>query len=210
VGAAGDARREQWLAALSTAGHIIAGSDEIAAMVAGCFGNAGPPIAVARPQGGASVAVAPAKPARNSPCLGMVVTDQGAAHFPFLMDLLRKLSTSNDVNIVVFGSTFDDLRAMASGNVFVTGRAEPAELPTLFRHHGPSHLFFPDRRGVQASRHWQTAKGYGLPIAGFDWAASAAIAERKGHLAFPPTATTTATARALRNWMTEPREAANG
>jgi hypothetical protein len=71
-------------------------------------------------------------------------------------------------------------------------------------------VFFPDRRGAQASPHWRAAKQYGLPMACFDWSVSAAIAQRNGHLAFPPTATTGATVRALRQWMFEPRDVAHG
>jgi GT2 family glycosyltransferase len=207
---AGNAGRTIWLATLSAAERIVAGSDEVAAMISACFGEAGLPIVVVQPTEDADIAVATTKSARNSPCLGIVVTDRRATHFTFLMELLRQVATPEHANVVVFGSTFDDLRAMAAGNVFVTGRAEPIELPTLFRHHGASHVFFPDRRGAQASPHWRAAKQYGLPMACFDWSASTAIAQRNGHLAFPPTATTGATARALRQWMFEPRDVAHG
>jgi hypothetical protein len=206
----GEWRREQWLATLSSAGRIFAASEEAAAMLSACFGGAGPPVVVARSPEDQGVHGAPLKPSRNSPCLGVVVTDERASHFHFLMDMMRRVATPDHVNIVLFGGTFDDLRAMAAGNVFVTGRAEAGELPILFRHHGASHLFFPDRRGVQGSAQWRTAKRCDLPTARFDWSASNAIAQHNGDLAFPPTATAGAAAHALRKWMMQPGDAAHG
>lgn len=101
-----------------------------------------------------------------SVCLG-IVTDKRAAALSFIMNLARRLASSN-IRIVVLGSTFDDLRAMQAGPVFVTGPVESHELPAVIRRSGISHLLFSDRRASICSEQLRAVHQMGLPTASFD------------------------------------------
>lgn len=204
------ARRDLWLSTISAAGRMIAANSEVASIITACFGEAGPSITIAPTPAEPDDRVPIARSVRNSTCLGIVVTDRRVANFRFLTELLHQLATADRAGIVVFGSTLDDLRAMAVGNVFVTGLVEPVELPGLIRRHGVSHLFFPDRRGAHASPHWRAVKRNGLPIACFDWSACTAATPANGYLAFSPIAATSAIVHALQRWLLDAQDVGHG
>ncbi len=96
---------------------------------------------------------------------------------PFLSPLVdrmaiglgRELSRRKDPTpVFVLGACLDDFAAMASGNVFVTGRADLAELPRLVAQCRVDRLVSPYR----TNSFWiaeRLARATKLPLAYFDW-----------------------------------------
>ena len=138
-------------------------------------------------------------------CLAIVSQDRSIGAASELADLIRHLGDAN-VPLALFGSTFDDLRVMATSNAHVTGPVEPDELPALVRRLNVSHLFLSHRRGNDLS-YRRAAQSCGKPIACFGGRTSAKRAS--AHLNLSPAMQGGAVALALQVWMS-PAEHGNG
>lgn len=100
-----------------------------------------------------------------------------------LLRLGRRLAGSGaESDIVVFGATLDDNAAMATGRIFVTGRASPEDYVALGEHFRVDGWLAPDRGGGYGDLE---ASAIGAPKAYFDWSFGA-FAVEWGDLSLDP------------------------
>jgi hypothetical protein len=144
--------------------------------------------------------------ATSEPRLG-ILGDPHASTLSFLIDLAQAAAAYPGFKIVVVGSTFDDLRLMASGPVYCIGPVPHAERLTVFEQYRLTHLLsLNDARTSQQSSIDYTP----LPTAWLSSSVSAAIPHIDGGLILPAGMEVSAIAATIIEWMTPSRAVGHG
>jgi GT2 family glycosyltransferase len=126
-----------------------------------------------------------APPLRREPILrlGALYPQRSPAIERLLLRLGRRLA-GLERELVVIGAALDDSALMATGAVFVTGRAAPEDYADIARCYGVEALLGPDRAGGYGDLE-ATAAALGAAAAYFDWTFGAFPVER-GDLSLDP------------------------
>ncbi|MDE3175599.1 MAG: glycosyltransferase family 2 protein, partial [Pseudomonadota bacterium] len=134
--------------------------------------------------------------------LGVLYPHRQPATDRLLLRLARRLAASGaDADIVVFGETLDDNAAMATGRMFVAGRASPDDYLALGEYYAVDGWLAPDRGGGYGDLE---ATARGAPKAYFDWSFGA-FAVEWGDLSLDPRICEDKAAARIARWMSGER-----
>ncbi len=146
-------------------------------------------------------AAAFAKPTRRAGAagLGVLAPSRSGLVDQLVVTLGRKFAQWRmPTEIIVFGRCVDDLAAMASGNVFVTGDVEEEEYGRLFEQYGIAALILPYRTCFFGLLD-RIAERAELPKAYFDWSFGS-LGVSTGDLSMDPRICDVKAAHAIADW----------
>jgi len=194
------AHRRSWTSSVDTAHGFLAETPQAAAYARRIL----PPRATHKIAAiGADRGVPPPIRRKGRPRLGIVTPRLSVAEAGFVRELSRAVGErSADVDLVVLGETPTDEGLLRLGNVFVSGRIAPAELPRVLRAYGISHVFTGFARPLFGHPLVEGALNDARPVAALDWAQDEALA-RTGDLPLAPSGRPAAIARDVLRWLIE-------
>jgi hypothetical protein len=102
--------------------------------------------------------------------LGLLALDQTSTEVEFLVSLARAFQTiGSNIELIVFGQTFDDLRVMSCANAFVLGAVEPREIASLLAVFEIGGILEGAGKALFGHPMVAAARSSGVPIARFCW-----------------------------------------
>jgi hypothetical protein len=193
--------RAQWQAAERHAERIIAPSP-MAREFAHRLLPGAPRIAVEQAPQTPPVLAGVTRPGASA--LGFLALGPRPADYRMMQNVLRRLRTGwPGLDIVVVGSTLDDIELMKAGNAFVTGSLGGDDLGLVIRQHGIKAMFAAVRDALFGHPDLSRLAALpGLPVASFDWSFGKVPAESTG-LGIDPEADDATVAAALGTWFSE-------
>ncbi len=117
----------------------------------------------------------PARPTRHRtvsgpPRPGVLALHANAAEFRFIRALSDQMANADeDVEIIVLGSTLDDLKLMQRTNVMITGDPIADDVATLIDGHGITHLILDLGEPLFGHPLVDALLATGLPVAATEW-----------------------------------------
>jgi GT2 family glycosyltransferase len=150
----------------------------------------------------------PAAPARHRAVsgparLGLLALHANAAEFRFIKALSDEVASADeDIEIIVLGTTLDDLRLMQRTNVMVTGEIAASEVATIIEGHGITKLALDIGEPAFGHPLVDALLATGLPAAATEWIPSPRR-DRKTDLKLRPGFDADETIAALRDWLAE-------
>ncbi|WOH84265.1 glycosyltransferase [Bradyrhizobium sp. BEA-2-5] len=136
--------------------------------------------------------------------LGLLVLHTSAAEFRFIRALSDQLADADeDIEIVVLGSTLDDLKLMQRTNVIVTGDIAVDDVATLIEGHGITKLVLDIGEPAFGHPLVEALLATGLPIAATEWSPTPPGRGRSTDLKLQPGFDADATIAAVRDWAVE-------
>jgi GT2 family glycosyltransferase len=111
--------------------------------------------------------------------LGLLPLDQTSTEVEFVVSLARAFRTiGSNVELMVLGQTFDDLRVMACANAFVSGTVEPREIASLLAAFGVGGILVGAGTALFGHPMTAAARSSGVPIARFCWSRKQLLADQ--------------------------------
>jgi len=156
----------------------------------------------------ARLGAAPAPPTRHRavdgpPRPGVLALHANATEFRFIKALSDHMADADEyVEIVVLGTTLDDLKLMQRANVMVTGEPAADDVATLIDGHGITHLILDLGEPLFGHPLVDALVATGLPVAATEWI-SASGGGRTADLGLRPDFGVTETVAAVRGWLFE-------
>ncbi|GIQ73826.1 glycosyltransferase [Bradyrhizobium sp. RD5-C2] len=170
-----------WIGLVEGARGVIAIGEEGAAFSVSVLG-----LQVVRPSD------PPARPVRHPAVdgparLGLLALHGSAAEFRFVRALSDQMADANaDAEIIVLGTTLDDLKLMQRTNVMVTGEIAVDDVATLIEGHGITKLVLDIGEPAFGHPLVDALLATGLPAAATEWLPTPPGRGRKTDLKLPP------------------------
>jgi hypothetical protein len=102
--------------------------------------------------------------------LGLLPLDRTSTEVEFIVSLARAFQTiGSNIELMVLGQTFDDLRVMACANAFVSGTVEPREITSLLAAFDIGGILAGSGKALFGHPMTAAARCSGVPIARFCW-----------------------------------------
>ncbi|MGY3446625.1 glycosyltransferase [Bradyrhizobium sp. USDA 4473] len=119
--------------------------------------------------------------------LGLLVLRASAAEFRFIRALSDQIADAGeDLEIIVLGTTLDDLKLMQRSDVLVTGDVAVDDIATLVEGHGITKLVLDIGEPAFGHPLLDALRATGLPAAATEWRPTAAGRGRETDLKLPP------------------------
>ncbi|MGY4478119.1 glycosyltransferase family 2 protein [Bradyrhizobium sp. USDA 3364] len=137
-------------------------------------------------------------------CLGLLALHAGAAEFRFIRALSDQIADADeDVEIIVLGTTLDDLKLMQRANVTVTGEIAVDDIATLIEGHGITKLVLDIGQPAFGHPLVDALLATGLPAAATEWIPTPPAPGRNADLKLEPGLDADETIAAVLDWVVE-------
>jgi len=139
--------------------------------------------------------------AAGPPRLGLLALRASALEFRFIRELSDRAASANkDVEIIVLGTTLDDLRLMQRTNLMVTGEIAADDIATLIEAHGITKLVLDIGEPAFGHPLVEALSASGLPTAATEWIPISRRGRTPG-LRLRPTSDVGETIAAVSDWL---------
>ncbi|MBX3538405.1 MAG: glycosyltransferase [Chelatococcus sp.] len=197
-----EAALASWSDLLARATHVVPGCAALAKPLTarGCRAVQPPLLALSRETAQADAPRARA-PHSDDP-LAILPLDDGPATFALIRALALRLNQADcQTPLLVVGETLDDEALMRLGNVFVLGKVDPQEWPTVVSTYRSPGVVVPCRRLLFAETRCPILAGIRAPIATFAQGLCAELTAGPRDLALMPEAGDSAVAATIEGWL---------
>ncbi|GKQ49958.1 glycosyltransferase family 2 protein [Bradyrhizobium sp. Ce-3] len=138
------------------------------------------------------------------PRLGLLALHAGAAEFRFIRALSDQMADADDgLEIVVLGTTLDDLKLMQRPNVMISGDIAADDMATLIEAHGLTKLVLDIGEPAFGHPLVDALLATGLPVAATQWSPTAPARSRTSDLRLQPGLDADAMIAAILGWVAD-------